>query len=88
MVKRYGFLPEREVQSIPFEECTVDLIGTLKVQMRGNSHKYESFDVPVQDHKSKTQVKIPNQDSKPKTQVIIVICMFVCLHLSQFQDEE
>jgi hypothetical protein len=24
--KGYGFLPEREVCSIPFEECTVDLI--------------------------------------------------------------
>ncbi len=30
--KGYGFLPEREVQSIPFEECTSDLIGPWKIQ--------------------------------------------------------
>ncbi len=29
----YGFLPEREVQSILFEECTVDLIESWKVQV-------------------------------------------------------
>jgi hypothetical protein len=28
----YGFLPESEVQSIPFEECTMDLIGPWKIQ--------------------------------------------------------
>jgi hypothetical protein len=31
--KGYGFLPEREVQLILFEECTVDLIGPWKVQV-------------------------------------------------------
>ncbi len=30
--KRYGFLPEHEVQSIPFEECTMDLIGPWNIQ--------------------------------------------------------
>ena len=30
--KGYGLLPEREVQSIPFEECAVDLIGPWIVQ--------------------------------------------------------
>ncbi len=65
--KGYGFLPEHEVQSIPSEECTVDLIGPWKVQVCGKPHKYEAFDVPVQDPKSKTQVKIPSKDSKPKT---------------------
>ncbi len=30
--KGYGFLPECEVQSIPFEECTMDLIGLWKIQ--------------------------------------------------------
>jgi hypothetical protein len=81
--KRYGFLQEREAQSIRFKECTVDLIGPWKVQVHGKPHKYEAFDVPVHDPKSKTQVKIPSQDSKPKTQVIIVVFMFVCLHLLQ-----
>jgi hypothetical protein len=83
MDKRYRFLPEREVQSILFEECTVDLIGPWKVQVHGKPHKYEAFDVPVQDPKSKSQAKIPSQDSKPKTKVMIVVCMFVCLLLSQ-----
>jgi hypothetical protein len=65
--KGYGFLPEHEVQSILFEECTMDLIRPWKVQVHGKPHKYEAFDVPVQDPKSKTQVNIPSQDSKPKT---------------------
>jgi hypothetical protein len=30
--KGYGFLPEGEVQSNPFEECTVDLIGPWIIQ--------------------------------------------------------
>jgi hypothetical protein len=31
--KGYGFLPEHEVRSIPFEEGTVDLVGPWKVQV-------------------------------------------------------
>jgi hypothetical protein len=31
----FGFLPEREVRSIPFEECAVDLIEPRTVQVRG-----------------------------------------------------
>ena len=34
--KGNGLLPEREVRSIPFEECTVDLIGPWIVQVCGN----------------------------------------------------
>jgi hypothetical protein len=70
--KGYGFLPEHEVQKIP-SECTVDLIGPWKVHVHGKPHKFEAFDVPVQDPKSKPQLKkpsqdpIPSQDSKPKT---------------------
>jgi hypothetical protein len=30
--KGYGYLPEREVQSISFEECTMNLIGPWKIQ--------------------------------------------------------
>jgi hypothetical protein len=36
----YGLLPEREVQSIPFEKCAVDLIGPWIVQVRGNSYGF------------------------------------------------
>jgi hypothetical protein len=38
--KGYGFLPEREVQSIPFEECAADLIGPWTVQVRGRSYEF------------------------------------------------
>ena len=38
--KEYGFLPEREVPSIPFEECAVDLIGPWIVQVRGTPHQF------------------------------------------------
>ena len=36
----YGFLPEREVRSIPFEECAVDLIGPWTVQVRGRPYEF------------------------------------------------
>jgi hypothetical protein len=81
--KGYGFLPEHEVRSITFEECTVDLIRPWKVQVHGKPHKFKAFDVPVQDPKSKSQVKIPIQDPKPRFQTKntshIVVCMLVCL---------
>jgi hypothetical protein len=66
--KGYGFLPEHEVQSILFEECTVDLIGPWKVQVCGKPHKFEAFDVPVQDPKSRSQVKNPSQDPRSRSQ--------------------
>jgi hypothetical protein len=47
--KECGFLPERKVQSRSFEECTADLMGPWKVQVCGKPHKFEAFDVPVQD---------------------------------------
>jgi hypothetical protein len=59
--KGYGFLEEHEVQSNPFEECTLDLIGPRKVQVCGKPHKFEAFGIPVQDPKSRTQVKNPSQ---------------------------
>ena len=58
--KGYGFLPEHEVRSIPSEECTVDLIGQWKIQVCGKPHRFKAFDVPIQDPKSRTQVKIPS----------------------------
>jgi hypothetical protein len=62
--KGYGFLPEHEVQSIPSEECIVDLIGPWKVQMHGKPHEFEAFDVPDQDPNSRYQAKISNQKHK------------------------
>jgi hypothetical protein len=43
--KGYGFLPEREVHSIPSEECTVDLIGPWTVQVCGRPYKFEALAV-------------------------------------------
>jgi hypothetical protein len=43
--KGYGFLPEREVQSIPFEKCVVDLIGTWTVQVHGKPYYFEALTV-------------------------------------------
>jgi hypothetical protein len=45
--KGYGFLPECEVQSILFEEYTVDLIGPWNIQVCGKPHKFEESDVPI-----------------------------------------
>jgi hypothetical protein len=41
----YGFLREREVQSIPFEECAMDLIRPWTVQVHGRPYKYEALTV-------------------------------------------
>ena len=43
--KGYGHLPEREVRSIPFEECAVDLIGPWVVQVRGNPYEFDTLTV-------------------------------------------
>ena len=43
--KGYGFLPECEVHSIPFEECAVDLIGPWTVQVCGRPYKFEVLTV-------------------------------------------
>ena len=43
--KGYGHLPEREVRSIPFEECAVDLIGPWVVQVRGNPYEFDALTV-------------------------------------------
>jgi len=39
----YGLLPEREVQSIPFEECAVDLIGSWTIQVCGNPYEFNAL---------------------------------------------
>ena len=41
--KGYGLLPEREVRSIPFEECAVVLIGPWVVQVRGNPYEFDAL---------------------------------------------
>jgi hypothetical protein len=43
--KGYGFLPEREVRLIPFEECATNLIGPWTVQVRGNPYEFEALSV-------------------------------------------
>jgi hypothetical protein len=43
--KGYGFLPERKVRSIPFEECAVDLIGPWTVQVRRRPYKFKVLTV-------------------------------------------
>jgi hypothetical protein len=39
--KRYRFLPESEVSSIPFEECATDLIGSWTVQVCGKPYEFK-----------------------------------------------
>jgi hypothetical protein len=41
--KGYGLLPECEVQSIPFKECAVDLIGSWVVQVHGNPYEFDAL---------------------------------------------
>jgi hypothetical protein len=80
--KGYGNLPECEVQSNLLEECTMDSIGPWNIQACGKPHKFQAFDVPIQDLKSRTQVKNPSQDFKPKNtshNCCLLVCLFVCL---------
>jgi hypothetical protein len=39
----YRLLPELEVQSIPFEECAMDLIGPWIGQVRGNPYEFSAL---------------------------------------------
>jgi hypothetical protein len=43
--KGYGFLPERAVCSIPYEECAMDLIEPWTVQVHGRPYKFEALTV-------------------------------------------
>ncbi len=43
--KGYGFLPERKVHSMPFEECATDLIGPWTMQVHGNLYGFEALTV-------------------------------------------
>ncbi len=37
--KGYGHLPDRKISSMPFEECTVDLIGPWTIQVRDKPYE-------------------------------------------------
>jgi len=41
--KGYRLLPEREIRSIPFEECAVDLIGPWIVQVRRDPYEFSAL---------------------------------------------
>ncbi len=43
--KGYGFLPEREVHSILFEECAVDLMWPWTLQVRGRPYEFDALTV-------------------------------------------
>jgi hypothetical protein len=43
--KEYRLSPECEVQSIPLEECTVDLIGPWVVEVCGNPYEFDALTV-------------------------------------------
>jgi hypothetical protein len=73
--KGYGFLPEGEVKSILFGECNMDLIGPWNIQVCGKPHKFEAFDVPIQDPKPRFQTKDTSHNC--------CLFLFVCLLLSQ-----
>jgi hypothetical protein len=81
--KGYRFLPEREVRSIPFEECAVDLIGPWINQVHGRPYQFE-VKVPSQEPKPRFQVKNPSQDSKQNPNqkhklYLLFVCLLACL---------
>jgi hypothetical protein len=41
--KGYGHLPEREIRSLPFEECAVDLIGPWTIQVRDKPYEFNAL---------------------------------------------
>ncbi len=41
--KGYGFLPEQEARSIPFEECATDRIGPWTVQVCGKPYEFKAL---------------------------------------------
>jgi hypothetical protein len=41
----YGLLPERELRSIPFEECVVDLIGPWITQVHNKPYEFNALSV-------------------------------------------
>jgi hypothetical protein len=41
--KGYGHLPECEIQTMPFEECAVDLIGPWTIQVRDKPYEFNAL---------------------------------------------
>ena len=41
--KGYGLLPEHEVHALPFEECTIDLIGLWTIQFRDELYEFNAL---------------------------------------------
>ncbi len=80
--KGYGFLREREVQSILFEECTVDLIGPWNIQLCGKPHKFEAFDVPIQDPKPRFQTKNTIHNC-----CLFFVCLFATFTNSRMEND-
>ncbi len=62
--KGYGLLPEHEVQSIPFEECAVDLIGWWVAQVRSNPYEFDALTVI---NTVTNLVQLVRVDEKPQT---------------------
>ena len=60
----YGFLPEREVRSIPFEECAVDLIGPWTVQVRGRPYEFSALTAIDTVTNLVELIRIDNKESK------------------------
>jgi hypothetical protein len=82
--KGYGFFPEHEFQSILFEECAMDLIGPWKPQVCGKPQKLEAIDVPIQEPKSRSQIKIPSQKHKS---YLLFVCLLACLKNSSMGND-
>ena len=76
--KGYGFLPECEVQSIPFEECaTSDLIGQWTVQVCGRPYE---FMAPTAIDTVTNLVELIRIDNKESKTVVrkFVQCWLTC----------
>jgi len=43
--KSYSLLPEREIRSIPFEECAVDLIGPWIIQVCKKPYEFNALNI-------------------------------------------
>ncbi len=43
--KGYGHLPEREIRTMPFEECTVDLIGPWTIQVQDKPYEFNALTI-------------------------------------------
>jgi hypothetical protein len=60
----YGFLPEREVRSIPFEECAADLKGPWTVQVCGRPYEFMALTTIDTVTNLVELIRIDNKESK------------------------